>query len=386
MYFIGLMSGTSADGIDASLLKFSDAGFSHIASIGIEFNTVLRQKILTLYNSSEHEIEQQGCVAHELAQAYAQACQTLLAQTQLTANQICAIGCHGQTIRHRPTQTRPFSLQITDYALLAELTQIDVIGDFRSADIAAGGQGAPLVPAFHQALFQLNQDTSVSAINPKAKNPKNQTIVNIGGIANITFLPAHTANHIIGFDTGPGNCLMDAWCEKYQAQPYDKAGQWAATGDIQFSLLQSLLKHPYFALATPKSTGREIFNLDWLNNLLQQLEINNKIKYKAEDVQATLLALTSKSITEAIKHIQPNGAVWICGGGVFNPVLMQQIQNDLGENYQVCTTASMDIDPNWIESQCFAWLAHRFIQRMPANIPSVTGAKKPKILGCLYPH
>lgn len=364
MYFIGLMSGTSADGVDASLLKFEHNEFSCVDNIGIDFSPELRNQILALYTSSNDEIEQLGSVASQLADVYAQACLALLTKAKLTPEQIQAIGCHGQTIRHRPDNELPFTIQIADYAKLAELTQIDVIGDFRTADIAAGGQGAPLVPAFHKSLF-IDQTADLS-------------VINIGGIANISFLPAQANRAILGFDTGPGNALMDAWISLKLGKNFDKNGQWAKQGQVIPQLLNQLLAHPYFSKAAPKSTGREIFNLDWLTPFLTN-------EMKAEDIQTSLAHLTCQTICQQIKKLQTSGRVLICGGGAFNLFLLELIQTELGQNFQVFSTEKLGIDPNWIESQCFAWLAYRFTQRLPGNLPSATGATKAKVLGCLYP-
>ncbi|MCU4677463.1 anhydro-N-acetylmuramic acid kinase [Catenovulum sp. 2E275] len=360
--YIGLMSGTSADGVDASLISLDNGKITSLSQSYLAFDRQFKRQIIALYQTQKNEIEVLGQTACQLSEVYAQAVFDLLAKSNVSATQITAIGCHGQTIRHRPDLTTPFTLQICDYAKLAELVGIDVIGDFRSADIAAGGQGAPLVPAFHKAIF------------PAAEI--DQVVVNIGGIANLTLIKNN--GYIAGFDTGPGNGLMDEWCEFNTGQPYDKNGRWAGSGQSIQTLLDKLLTAPFFTKKGPKSSGREVFNLSWLQHYLTEV-------YSAQDVQATLLNLTSQSIAQAIQNVSHTADVWVCGGGVHNQTLMQQLQADLGYNYRLNSTQVLNIAPDWIEADCFAWLAYCFKHKIPANLPQVTGAKKTKILGCLYP-
>ncbi len=362
-YFIGLMSGTSADGIDASLIKIDDGQLKSVGHFYLPFDFEFKQKLLNLYQPGYNEIEISGPLAVELAVRYANAVNHLLIHTHLSSADISAIGCHGQTIRHRPDGQNPFTMQICDYAKLAELTRIDVIGDFRSADIAAGGQGAPLVPAFHQTIFPANE--------------RDQVVVNIGGIANMTLIRSDSS--IIGFDTGPGNGLMDEWCQLHSNQAYDENGHWAAGGQVIPSLLTELLEQPYFYQQGPKSSGREVFNLSWLEAYL-------KPEYTARDVQASLLKLTCESIKQSIVKHSASADVWICGGGAHNQALMETLAAILGEPYSLNSTQAINIDPDWIESDCFAWLAYCFMNRIPANIPAVTGASRQKVLGCLYPY
>lgn len=368
-YYIGLMSGTSADGIDASLIAMHSGRFCSIDQVYLPFDVIFKQQIISLYQSQMDEVEHLSQVAYLLSGLYADAISQLLKQNNLMACQIKAIGCHGQTIRHRPNSNTPFSLQIADYARLAELTGIDVIGDFRSADIAAGGQGAPLVPAFHQAIFPAQTC--------------DQIVLNIGGIANMTVLKKQTAQQpqvVFGLDTGPGNGLLDEWCYLHTQQAYDRNGSWAASGKVIDALLQALLSCDYFKIKGPKSSGREVFNLTWLTQFLTGFA-----EHAAKDVQATLMAFTCETIKQSIIEYTQAAQVWVCGGGVHNEQLMQQLKACLGSDFEVNSSAKINIDPDWVEADCFAWLAYCFTHRMPANMPAVTGAKKAKVLGCLYP-
>lgn len=368
-YYIGLMSGTSADGVDASLIAMHSGQFCSIDQVYLPFDVIFKQQIISLYQSQVDEIEHLSQVAYLLSGLYADAITQLLKQNHLIASQIKAIGCHGQTIRHRPNSKTPFSLQIADYARLAELTEIDVIGDFRSADIAAGGQGAPLVPAFHHAIFPAQAG--------------DQVILNIGGIANMTVLKkqaTHQLQAVLGLDTGPGNGLLDEWCYLHTQKTYDHDGEWAATGQVIDELLQALLSCDYVKIKGPKSSGREVFNLTWLNQFLTDFS-----EYAAQDIQATLVAFTCETIQQSIIQYTQTAQVWVCGGGVHNKHLMQQLKTRLGAGFEVNSSAKINIDPDWIEADCFAWLAYCFTHRMPTNMPAVTGAKKAKVLGCLYP-
>ena len=373
--FIGLMSGTSADGVDASLVDISQIDGKHsIKPIGhyyLPFPNDFAQQIRSLYQSDHNEVESVGVVSQQLSHLYARAVSSLLDQQSIQPEQICAIGNHGQTIRHCIDFKPAFSVQIGNNALLAELTGIDVIGDFRSSDIAAGGQGAPLVPAFHQRIF--------------ASNQTNQVIVNIGGIANITAIN-QTGDVIAGFDTGPGNALLNDWILKHQQVNFDKDGLWAKSGSVNNHLLTLLVQDDYFSRPAPKSTGREYFHLAWLENKLAQFSDGISAgDISPQDVQATLVDLTAVTIINAVKTYFSSADIWICGGGVHNSLLMQRLSFYATNNFSVATSADKGIDPDWVESQCFAWLAFCFNQRLPANIPALTGANKSKILGCLYP-
>lgn len=357
LFYIGLMSGTSLDGVDGVLTSFD----GQLSAAYLAFPTDLKQSLLSLQSSGPDEIHRESVAAQQLAHLYAQCVHELLASANINNNQISAIGAHGQTIRHQPTQG--YTRQLNHPALLAELTGIDVVADFRSRDIAAGGQGAPLVPAFHQAVFGSTGHTRV--------------VVNIGGISNISLLNANDS--VSGFDTGPGNILLDAWIHLHQAKAYDADGAWAATGSVNEALLTQLLNEPFFALPPPKSTGRDLFDLAWL-----QSHLNSYAALRPEDVQATLVALTTKTIADAIKrHAAACDAVFVCGGGAYNTQLMQSLQSQLSQ--PVSSTDVLGISPSHVEALAFAWLAKQFCKRLPGNLPSVTGAKGDRILGALYP-
>ncbi len=355
--YIGLMSGTSVDGVDAVVADFSDDTVRTPGHVYVPFSAPLRSQLQALMQSGPDEIERAGDASVALAQAYADAVTLVLAKTNLAAKDIAAIGSHGQTVRHRPE--RRFTLQINQPALLAELTGIAVVADFRSRDVAAGGQGAPLVPAFHAAVFQGSEP---------------RVVVNIGGIANFTLIPAKGSTEPVrGFDTGPGNTLLDAWCERHTGKAFDEGGAWGAQGRVDAALLARLLADPYFAQAVPKSTGRERFNVAWLDAALA----TEGRALAAVDVQATLVALTVQSINAALSaHGVAN--CFVCGGGVFNGPLMRAL---LGAQ----STAVLGVDPMQVEALAFAWLARQCFASQPGNVPEVTGAKGPRILGAVYP-
>ncbi len=362
--YIGLMSGTSLDGVDGVAVRFSEddaAKVQLLAHAHVPYNSELRQQALDLQQAGDNEIQREALFANALVQIYA-GC-VLALQAQVSAEtKIRAIGAHGQTIRHRPELG--FTRQTNQPALLAELCGIDVIADFRSRDIAAGGQGAPLVPAFHRAFF--------------GQSGQCRVVLNIGGISNISVL--HADGRTIGFDTGPGNVLMDAWIAQYQACHYDRDGAWAASGHSHAPLLQRLLQVAYFELPPPKSTGRDLFHLEWLTHQLQDFA-----DVSAVDVQATLAQLSAISIAAAIKKVAPDcSAVYVCGGGAYNAHLMQALAHAL-TGIAVASTAELGIAPQHVEAIAFAWLAWRFDQRLPGNLSEVTGARGPRILGALYP-
>ena len=290
----------------------------------------------------------------------------LLDVADIGRKDVAAVGIHGQTIRHRPEQG--WTLQLNNPALVAELSGLDVISDFRSRDIAAGGEGAPLVPAFHRPVFMGEVARSV---------------VNIGGIANVTFLPPRRGyGKIIGFDCGPGNILLDAWCRKHIARPYDTNGAWGATGRVHEELLAKLLSDPYFERQPPKSTGREHFNLDWLESQLTEFGT-----LEPADVQATLVMLTARTITDAIKKFAGRTEeIYLCGGGALNGALAQCIRECAGEAIYVRSTSALGVDPMHVEAMAFAWLAWAFLQKKPGNLPEVTNASGARLLGALYPH
>jgi anhydro-N-acetylmuramic acid kinase len=359
-FYLGLMSGTSLDGIDVALVEIDGPVVILIASHYLPYPSPLRKQLLALHQSSVDELHLAALTANQLAHLYAQSVNELLVSKQISAGRIKAIGCHGQTIRHRPDEG--YTLQIGNAALLAELTGITVVADFRSRDIAAGGQGAPLVPAFHAKVL--------------ASPTTHRVIANIGGIANLTDIPG--SEPVKGFDCGPGNMLMDIWIRQCQGKSHDEGGAWAASGRVIPKLLDSLLTHPFFSLLPPKSAGREQFNLHWLE---QQLNGDEPV----EDVQATLLELTARTIVEAAqRHCSGYREMYICGGGVHNQTLMARI-TALSDAVTIASTAALGIEPDWMEAMAFAWLARQCMHNQPANLPEVTGAHGPRILGAIYP-
>ena len=353
------MSGTSLDGIDAVLVSFERANPELHGKFYQPFDDALKTAILALHKPNHNELHQMQLIGNQLARLYASAVNSLLAQTGYSTQEIQAIGCHGQTIRHCPEHG--YTLQIGNAALLAELTGISVVSDFRSRDIAAGGQGAPLVPAFHDKLLR----------HPDI----HRVIVNIGGISNLTNLAPDIATS--GFDCGPGNLLMDAWCMQHLSKSYDADGAWAATGKVLPALLAKMFAEPYFALPPPKSSGRDLFNIAWLNNKLKGDE-------NAEDVQATLLELTCKTIADAIAQ-QCRGAaeIYLCGGGAHNLSLRHRLAALLPK-CSVQSTNKLGVDGDFLEAIAFAWLAQQNRLGLPANLPAVTGAAHPCILGAVY--
>lgn len=364
--YIGIMSGTSLDGIDVSLVSTDHQRFQVKANYFQAYPSALKTALLRLHEPSENELERTQLMANTLAKHYAQAVLTLLAQENITASAIHAIGCHGQTIRHRPQfgDGIGFTLQIGNAALLAELTGITVVADFRSRDIAAGGQGAPLVPAFHQSVFGSAQH--------------NRVIANIGGIANLTYLSR--SGEVLGFDSGPGNMLLDSWTKLHTGKDYDANGAWAATGQVHPSLLHQMLSAPYFALPPPKSTGRDLFNDAWLS---QQIA---NFKLTPQDIARTLVALTAHSLQLAMTQHGPDvDEVYLCGGGARNALLVQDLTDLLGNAMTVANTDTLGVGVDWVEAAAFAWLAQQTMAQRPSNLPAVTGAIGPRILGAIYP-
>lgn len=363
--YIGLMSGTSADGIDAVLVDMQAIPIL-LATHTLPFSDQLRQQIHVISLPGANEIDRMGALDVELGKQFAECTIALIAKAGISADEVIAIGSHGQTIRHRPpgSQEGCFTLQIGDPNTIAELTGITTIADFRRRDMAAGGQGAPLVPAFHRAIFH--------------SQAKDRVIVNIGGMANITWLP--TIGDACGFDTGPGNVLMDLWIQEHQNKSFDADGQWAASGQIIPDLLDLFLDEPFFAKPHPKSTGRERFNRAWLDNHLNTL----KGVYEVQDIQASLLELTAISISDSIKGLSGESKeIFICGGGAFNKRLINRLSKLLPGG-ELATTATAGIDPQWIEAMAFAWLAQQTINHRPGNLCAVTGAKREVILGGVY--
>ena len=368
--YIGMMSGTSLDGIDAVLTELGPDGETQLLeAVSAPFASSLRQALLALQTPGDNEIHREHLAANALAMAYAEVVQQLLTKSKRHPSDISAIGAHGQTIRHQAGSNTAlaYTHQTLNPALLAELTGIDVIADFRSRDLAAGGHGAPLVPAFHAQQFA---------------SDKNTAVLNLGGIANLTLLPQK--GDVTGFDCGPGNMLMDAWIAKHQGKVFDQDGAWAAQGMVNDSLLEQMLADPFFAKVPPKSTGRDDFHLQWLE---KQLGSN---AFKAEDVQATLLSLTVTTALQSLYLYAPQTEVLIvCGGGVRNMALL----NGLRENAQTTFKRALEIrsseaygvDPQLVEALAFAWLAWAHKTKRPANLPAVTGASGPRILGACYP-
>lgn len=360
--YVGLMSGTSLDGIDAVLAEIGPRNQTRLLRTHYRpYPDSLRAQLLALHAPQPNEIHLAALVANDLTRLYAEAVKTLLAGVDKA--EIRAIGCHGQTLRHRPADG--YTIQIGNAPLLAELTNISVVSDFRNRDIAAGGQGAPLVPAFHAQVL--------------AHSEIHRVIANVGGIANITDLPS--SGPVRGWDTGPGNMLMDAWIKGHRGSDYDRDGTWAAAGSVDAALLKALLRHPYLQQPPPKSAGREQFNLEQLDAVLAELD--HAIEPAA--VQATLLEFTAITLCDAVKR-ECGGAreLYVCGGGAHNGVLMRRI-TALLPHIRVATTAALGIEPDWVEALAFAWLARQAIHREPGNLPSVTGARGERILGAIHP-
>ncbi len=363
--FIGLMSGTSVDAVDAVALAIPDDSGppATIAFASLPIPAPLRTQLRALTRSADDELERAAQAAHELTELYAQAVSALFEKAGPYASPIVAVGAHGQTVRHHPE--RGFTIQLLDGALLAERCALPVVCDFRSGDIAAGGQGAPLVPAFHREVF--------------AHPGRRRAVLNIGGIANVTLLGADGALEA-GFDTGPGNTLLDQWCQRHRGVPFDDGGSWARSGAVLPSLLQACLADPYFQRAAPKSTGTESFHLDWL---AQRLAASGAEGARPADVQATLLEVSAATIAAALALTAELDEVLVCGGGVRNAALLARLR-DLCAPVSVASTAEAGIDPQAIEAAAFAWLAARRIDLQPVPLDGVTGANGPRVLGALY--
>ena len=363
--YAGLMSGTSMDGVDAVLLEIDGADCRVSASLHRDYPADLAMRLrAAVADPDSVGLDGYGRLDAQVGEAFADAALALLAQTGLAAPQLRAIGSHGQTILHRPRAAPACTLQIGDPNRIAERTGIDVVADFRRRDMAAGGEAAPLVPAFHAAVFGKPGETRV--------------VVNLGGIANITVLGADGA--VTGFDTGPGNCLMDLWAQARLGTDYDRDGAFAASGQVSAALLGRLMAEPYLSRHPPKSTGRELFNADFLDEALQGLVL------APADVQATLCEFTAATVHDAIRlHASPRPArVLVCGGGARNGQLMARLAAELA-GIPVQDTAALGIDPQQVEGAAFAWLAHRHLERLPGNLPAVTGAAGPRVLGALFP-
>ena len=369
------MSGTSLDGVDAVLMR-APSGPSETAGVQVlhhqaqRLPDALRARLLALNSPGADELHQAALAANALARCYADAVAALLRQAGVAAAAVRAVGAHGQTVRHRPGEfdTTGYTLQLLNGALLAECCGIDVVCDFRSRDVAAGGQGAPLVPGFHAAVFH----------QPGLP----QALLNLGGIGNLTLLDGHGG--VRGFDCGPGNALLDAWCQQHRGEAYDDQGRWAASGRVDAVLLAALLDEPFLALPPPKSTGRDLFNPAWLAARLQAAGATARALAPA-DVQATLAELTVQAAAQALRaHLPQARRLLVCGGGAFNTHLMQRLAAWL-PGLTVASTATAGLPPLQVEAAAFAWLAQAFVERRPANCPAVTGAAGHRVLGALYP-
>ena len=365
--YVGLMSGTSMDGADGVLVDFSGPQPVVLAAAHTPFPEALREAFGALQQPGDDEIHREAMAANGLARVYADCVADLLRLAGTQAGNVTAIGAHGQTIRHRPGQYDGigYTRQTQHPALLAELSGIDVVADFRSRDVAAGGQGAPLVPPFHAAIFGA---------------PRARAVLNLGGIANVTLLAPGAP--VRGFDTGPANVLLDGWCQRHLNQPFDADGRWAASGQVLAPLLEALIAgEPWFALPPPKSTGRDLFNMRWLDDRLAACD---GPRPAPEDVQATLQRLTARTVANAIDAGAAGVTeIYVCGGGARNGALMRELAYCLQR--PVHPTDALGVPAQQVEALAFAWLAHRFTERRPAGLPDVTGARGPRILGALYP-
>ncbi|MDJ0878867.1 MAG: anhydro-N-acetylmuramic acid kinase [Halieaceae bacterium] len=363
---VGLMSGTSMDAIDAVLARIGRQGFELLDCHEQPMPAALRQRIHTLSHPGENEIHSLGMLDRELGECFADTVNSLLAKSGTAAGRVRAIGSHGQTVRHHPPSMaapgeKPYTLQLGDPNTIAELTGITTVADFRRRDLAAGGEAAPLVPAFHDYLF--------------GHTDKRRAVVNIGGIANASLL---LAGEVSGFDTGPGNTLLDQWIYRHRGEHYDPLGAWSAEGEVQDDLLTALAAHPYLQLAPPKSTGKEVFNLAWLDAVLEAQE-----QIAPQDVQASLAEFTAQSIADSLAPFDLD-EVYICGGGASNTDLMRRLYRRLSP-INLGSTAELGCDPAWVEAAAFAWLAWQTLEGLPGNVPAVTGAAGPRVLGAIFP-
>ncbi|GLR76150.1 anhydro-N-acetylmuramic acid kinase [Aliivibrio sifiae] len=362
--YIGLMSGTSLDGVDAVLVETNGTTINLLGHADYPMDPQLKSDILSFCTGQATNLKIVGEIDHRLGHLFADASLHLLNTLSVAPESITAIGSHGQTVFHSPDTQHPFTMQLGDANIIAAKTNIDTIADFRRKDMALGGQGAPLVPAFHHTLFGKPNSTHI--------------ILNIGGISNISILQKDTP--VIGYDTGPGNMLMDAWIYKHKQKSYDHNGDWARDGVVIQELLAQLKQHSYFARPYPKSTGRELFNLEWFAQFIE-----NK-PYKPQDIQATLLEFTVVTIVEQIAkfHVGEAAKLLVCGGGAHNQYLMEKLQQNLS-NWAVATTNDYNVDSDNMEAMAFAWLAHQRIHNRPSNEPDVTGASRYASLGVVYP-
>lgn len=366
--FIGLMSGTSLDGVDGVLADFNTSPLSVRAHASAALTPTLKAELLALNQPGHNELHRAALAANALMRVYADVVKQLLSVSSIAPEHITAVGAHGQTVRHQPQQFdgTGYTLQLANPALLAELTGIDVVADFRSRDVAAGGQGAPLVPAFHQAVF--------------GKAGQTMAVLNVGGMANLSVLGPELTDDVQGFDCGPGNALMDAWCLRHRGQAFDDNGAWAASGQVQSDLLNSMLAEPFFALPPPKSTGRDLFNLDWLARQLEGFDHVAPV-----DVQATLTELTASACATCVKNYGFNSKqLIVCGGGAFNQLLMQRLQALL-PGVAISHSSAHGLPAQQVEAVAFAWLARKAIRRETLNLKSITGTRGARVLGAIYP-
>ncbi|MEM7254949.1 MAG: anhydro-N-acetylmuramic acid kinase [Pseudomonadota bacterium] len=365
--FIGMMSGTSLDGVDAALVRFSDRRVECVHAICRSYPTPVRDALLPIAVGEPADLEVIAQLDVVLGQCYADTALTLLSEAKIDRASICAIGMHGQTIRHRPDVTTPFTVQIGDPNVVTERTRITTVADLRRRDVAAGGQGAPLVPAFHEWLYRSPQS--------------NRAVVNIGGIANVTLLPTDAKAPVLGFDTGPGNGLLDTWIAKHIGESFDRDGAWGRSGRVNDDLLRRLLSDPYFSKSIPKSTGREVFNLAWLEH-----RAGDAIStLDPADVQATLGALTAQSVSVALQTFAGDiDVLYVCGGGVHNQFVMDELRKRNGNRMSIRSTADTGLDPDWVEAAAFGWLARQRLLGEPGNSPPATGASGLRVLGAIY--
>jgi anhydro-N-acetylmuramic acid kinase len=360
--YLGLISGTSMDAIDAALVDFDVAPLSILATSATPFEPGLKRRISALIEQADRvALDEVGQIDVALGRAFAQAALALMQTAGISAQDITAIGSHGQTLRHRPDLGLPFTWQIGDPNTLAEMTGISVVADFRRRDVAAGGQGAPLLPVFHDQVFRSDEEDRV--------------IANLGGIANVTILTQGSS--VTGFDTGPANRLLDVWIARHLAKDFDADGAWAASGQVDDTLLDELLDEPYLRLAPPKSTGRELFNLPWLESKL------GLFSRAPRDVQATLQQFTARTLAAALRQYAPGASLYVCGGGAHNLGLLNAIGALIAPN-PVASTAALGLDPDFVEAVAFAWFAKRTLEGLTSSAGSVTGAKGARILGGVY--
>ncbi len=360
--FLGLISGTSMDAIDAALVDFDTSTLKLIAASAVPFEPALKERVAALVDVPDRvSLDEIGQIDVAVAQAFARSALHLMHAAGISPASVSAIGCHGQTLRHRTDLPIPFTWQIGDPNTLAEMTGVTVVADFRRRDVAAGGQGAPLLPVFHDQVFRSDAEDRV--------------ILNLGGIANVTMLKRGTI--VSGFDTGPASRLLDAWISRHRSVSFDNDGAWAGSGRYDPALLEELMDEPYLKQQPPKSTGRELFNLKWLDEKLGPLE------RRPEDVQATLLEYTAATVAAEVRRYAPEAVVYACGGGAHNAALLAALTRRLAPN-KVATTVALGLDPDYVEAIAFGWFARRTLAGLPANAPSVTGARGPRVLGGIY--